>query len=232
LAPFRNYDFTYQVYRVGNPDLKTSNVHNMDLRFEFFPTRYDLISVGVFYKYFINPIEMVMSNSPIASAAGNRADLFANGVGGPWNARALPTMQFFNSKSAYNAGIEFEVRKGLRDLTNDPVLSKISVTANLGDTKSTITHPASTTHGRISKEAREAAGIGDRGRGDPARGRLSGPFGRGDDQQARVERHHARPAHARDSHRVEGPHGREQVARGSANDAHLSAGVKNEVVGG
>ena len=37
----------------------------------------------------------------------------------------------------------------------------ISITANLGDTKSTITHPASTTHGRISKEAREAAGIGE-----------------------------------------------------------------------
>lgn len=35
----------------------------------------------------------------------------------------------------------------------------ISITANLGDTKSTITHPASTTHGRISPEAREAAGI-------------------------------------------------------------------------
>jgi O-succinylhomoserine sulfhydrylase len=37
----------------------------------------------------------------------------------------------------------------------------ISITANLGDTKSTITHPASTTHGRISAEARKAAGIGD-----------------------------------------------------------------------
>jgi len=35
----------------------------------------------------------------------------------------------------------------------------ISITANLGDTKSTITHPASTTHGRISAEARAAAGI-------------------------------------------------------------------------
>ncbi|NTV10646.1 MAG: O-succinylhomoserine sulfhydrylase [Zoogloea sp.] len=35
----------------------------------------------------------------------------------------------------------------------------ISITANLGDTKSTITHPATTTHGRISVEAREAAGI-------------------------------------------------------------------------
>lgn len=35
----------------------------------------------------------------------------------------------------------------------------ISITANLGDAKSTITHPASTTHGRLSPEVREAAGI-------------------------------------------------------------------------
>ena len=37
----------------------------------------------------------------------------------------------------------------------------ISITANLGDTKTTITHPASTTHGRITPEARAAAGISD-----------------------------------------------------------------------
>jgi O-succinylhomoserine sulfhydrylase len=37
----------------------------------------------------------------------------------------------------------------------------ISITANLGDTKTTITHPASTTHGRITAEARAAAGITD-----------------------------------------------------------------------
>lgn len=34
-----------------------------------------------------------------------------------------------------------------------------SITANLGDAKSTITHPASTTHGRLSPEAKAAAGI-------------------------------------------------------------------------
>jgi len=37
----------------------------------------------------------------------------------------------------------------------------LSITANLGDTKTTITHPASTTHGRITPEARAAAGLGD-----------------------------------------------------------------------
>ncbi|HEY1058402.1 MAG TPA: O-succinylhomoserine sulfhydrylase [Limnobacter sp.] len=35
----------------------------------------------------------------------------------------------------------------------------MSITANLGDTRTTITHPATTTHGRLSPEAREAAGI-------------------------------------------------------------------------
>ena len=35
----------------------------------------------------------------------------------------------------------------------------LSITANLGDTKTTITHPASTTHGRITPEARAKAGI-------------------------------------------------------------------------
>ena len=37
----------------------------------------------------------------------------------------------------------------------------LSITANLGDTKTTITHPATTTHGRLSPEARAASGIGD-----------------------------------------------------------------------
>ena len=37
----------------------------------------------------------------------------------------------------------------------------LSITANLGDVKSTITHPASTTHGRMSPQARAEAGIGE-----------------------------------------------------------------------
>lgn len=37
----------------------------------------------------------------------------------------------------------------------------LSITGNLGDTKTTITHPASTTHGRLTPEARLAAGVGE-----------------------------------------------------------------------
>ena len=56
--------------------------------------------------------------------------------------------------------VAFEVRGGREEawqvVDNCQLLS---ITANLGDTKTTITHPASTTHGRISPEARAAAGI-------------------------------------------------------------------------
>jgi O-succinylhomoserine sulfhydrylase len=37
----------------------------------------------------------------------------------------------------------------------------LSITANLGDVRSTITHPATTTHGRLTAEERERAGIGE-----------------------------------------------------------------------
>ena len=61
---------------------------------------------------------------------------------------------------AGGAIVSFEV-KGGREAAWGVIDSTrmISITANLGDTKSTITHPATTTHGRISDEARARAGI-------------------------------------------------------------------------
>ena len=58
--------------------------------------------------------------------------------------------------------VSFEV-KGGRDQAWAVVdnCHLLSITANLGDTKTTITHPATTTHGRITPEARAAAGISD-----------------------------------------------------------------------
>ncbi len=56
--------------------------------------------------------------------------------------------------------IAFEVKGGREQAwTVEDNCRLLSITANLGDTKSMITHPASTTHGRITPEARAAAGI-------------------------------------------------------------------------
>ncbi len=65
-------------------------------------------------------------------------------------------------QSGFGAVVSFEVAGGkaaawrFMDATR-----MISITTNLGDTKTTIAHPASTSHGRLSPEARAAAGIGD-----------------------------------------------------------------------
>ena len=65
-------------------------------------------------------------------------------------------------QSHFGGIVSFELEAGkdhawkLIDSTN-----MISITANLGDVKTTITHPATTTHGRLTPEAREKAGIKD-----------------------------------------------------------------------
>jgi len=60
------------------------------------------------------------------------------------------------------AVVSFEVKGGREEAWRVVDATRmISITANLGDTKTTITHPATTTHGRISAEARLAAGIGE-----------------------------------------------------------------------
>mgnify|MGYP001822488055 CR=1 FL=1 len=56
--------------------------------------------------------------------------------------------------------VSFRVRGGRQEAWSVIDATRmISITANLGDTRSTITHPATTTHARISQEERDQAGI-------------------------------------------------------------------------
>jgi O-succinylhomoserine sulfhydrylase len=65
-------------------------------------------------------------------------------------------------QSAFGGIVSFEVSGG-REAAWAVVdaTQMLSITANLGDVRSTITHPASTTHGRVSVEQREQMGIGE-----------------------------------------------------------------------
>ncbi|HUU72820.1 MAG TPA: O-succinylhomoserine sulfhydrylase [Burkholderiales bacterium] len=63
-------------------------------------------------------------------------------------------------QSAGGGVVSFEIKGGRKEAWKVIDSTKmISITANLGDAKSTITHPASTTHGKLSAEVRSAAGI-------------------------------------------------------------------------
>ncbi|MGD2138877.1 MAG: O-succinylhomoserine sulfhydrylase [Burkholderiales bacterium] len=63
-------------------------------------------------------------------------------------------------QSAGGGVVSFEVKGGREQAWQViDATQMISITANLGDAKSTITHPASTTHGKLAPEVRQAAGI-------------------------------------------------------------------------
>ncbi|MGM0563429.1 MAG: O-succinylhomoserine sulfhydrylase [Pseudomonadota bacterium] len=67
-----------------------------------------------------------------------------------------------HQQTGYGGIVSFVLKGGQAaawELMNQTEL--LSITANLGDTKSTITHPGSTTHGRLSEEERALSGVKD-----------------------------------------------------------------------
>ncbi len=65
-------------------------------------------------------------------------------------------------QSAFGGIVSFTVQGGRSEAWSVIDATRmLSITANLGDTKTTITHPASTTHGRLTDEQRRAADIGE-----------------------------------------------------------------------
>jgi O-succinylhomoserine sulfhydrylase len=67
-----------------------------------------------------------------------------------------------SQQTGFGGIVSFELEGGREDAWTFIDATRIfSITANLGDAKSTITHPATTTHGRLTAEQREATGISD-----------------------------------------------------------------------
>lgn len=130
LAPFLFYDYEFDAEKYGNPNLKTAQIENFDLRYEMYPRDGETISIGAFYKYFRNPIEtriLIRSESPAFS--------------------------FQNAKSGYDFGLEFELRKSLKGLTNSDFLDKISANLNASYIVSEVDYGVDATLGQDSKRA-------------------------------------------------------------------------------
>jgi len=109
LAPFNFYDFSTNTTLIGNPDLKVANIVNLDARWELYPSASEMISVGVFYKHFTNPIET----------------FFVSSTGG-----GTRNLTFGNADNAVNAGLEVEVRRSLDFLTEKQWAKNIGLVLN------------------------------------------------------------------------------------------------------
>lgn len=67
-----------------------------------------------------------------------------------------------SQQSGFGGVLSFELKGGKEAAWKLVDSTKLlSITANLGDTKTTITHPATTTHGRLTQEERDIAGVSD-----------------------------------------------------------------------
>lgn len=94
------YDFDLASNVQGNTELKNCYVDNLDLRYEWYPSRGELISLAVFYKHFDSPIEWTYT------VAGGTDLIYS----------------YKNAKSANNYGVELDIRKnfdfiGLKDFS-------------------------------------------------------------------------------------------------------------------
>ena len=65
VSPSVYYDFDLASHVQGNVDLKPCYVHNLDLRYEFYPSRGEQITLAGFYKRFDNPIEWTCTVWPL-----------------------------------------------------------------------------------------------------------------------------------------------------------------------
>lgn len=91
LAPFEFFDFELVAGIKGNPSLKRTRITNLDVRYELYPQSGELLTAGIFYKNFQNPIEPFLNQTgPITFNIG-----------------------FGNAPEAHAFGVELDFRKKL-----------------------------------------------------------------------------------------------------------------------
>lgn len=115
LAPFLYYQFEYEAGLFGNADLKTATINNVDLRWEIYPDRGEMITVGTFFKQFSNPIETYLQITT-----------------------ETPQLYFGNADAAYSYGIELEARKSMASFGTSRLMRGLSVNLNAAFIKSEV----------------------------------------------------------------------------------------------
>ena len=117
LAPFAFYDFNTNFVVSGNDSLLRASIQNLDLRYEFFPGRGQILSGTVFYKHFTNPIEQI-----------SRPDVTSE-------------VSYKNVPTAQNYGLEIEARSLISSLINadtNSFFEQLTVYSNLSIIRSTV----------------------------------------------------------------------------------------------
>jgi TonB-dependent receptor len=125
ISSFAFFDFELGATILGNPALQRTKITNFDLRYEIYPKAGELVTLGVFYKHFSNPIELFFNQSGVGTSS---------------------TFNYLNAEKAIGYGVELELRKKLDFINpafkNFTLYSNLSYIANkVEDSKSKINRP-------------------------------------------------------------------------------------------
>jgi TonB-dependent receptor len=107
ISSFAFFDFELGATILGNPSLQRTKVTNVDVRYEIYPRAGELITLGLFYKHFNNPIELFFNQSGVGTSN---------------------TFNYLNADKAIGYGVELELRK---KLDFNPALKNFTVYSNL-----------------------------------------------------------------------------------------------------
>ena len=94
VANFAYYDFVRNAQILGNSKLEKSDIYNVDLKYEWYPKAGENISLSIFGKNFIKPIEQIVADGSVPSNL---------------------LLTYTNPNSAILYGVELEVRKKIND---------------------------------------------------------------------------------------------------------------------
>ncbi|HXR82572.1 MAG TPA: TonB-dependent receptor, partial [Saprospiraceae bacterium] len=114
LAPFSFFVFDKNAEIRGEKDLKIANLNNVDVRYEFYPSGGQLISIGGFYKHITNPIELSLDIT-----------------------QPFTTFTYQNEEAADILGLEMELKKKL-DFIGGGVFQKMALYGNMSLIKSSL----------------------------------------------------------------------------------------------
>ena len=94
VANFAYYDFVRNAQLLGNSNLEKTDIYNVDLKYEWYPNAGENISLSLFGKNFINPIEQIVADGSVPSNL---------------------LLTYTNPNSATLYGVELEARKKIND---------------------------------------------------------------------------------------------------------------------
>jgi outer membrane receptor for ferrienterochelin and colicin len=110
VANFAYYDFVRNAQILGNSSLEKTDIYNVDMKWELYPTMGENISVSVFGKQFIRPIEQIVADGSVPSnlllTYTNPDDALLYGVELEFRKKVTEWLDVYTNTSLMNSEVE------------------------------------------------------------------------------------------------------------------------------